>query len=66
MWAHSFKKDDVTYIQSMEVICSLRLATRVRQDRQGVRRRSVGEVWIDGIKVSSSLQTSVHQRTPDI
>ena len=37
MWAHSFKKDDVTYIQSMGVICGLRLATRVRQDKQGVR-----------------------------
>lgn len=48
MWAHSFKKDDVTYIQSMGVRCGLRLATRVRQDKQGVRRRSVDEVWIDG------------------
>ena len=48
MWAHSFKNDDVTYIQSMGVICGLRLAIRVRQDKQGVRRRSVDEVWIDG------------------
>ena len=48
MWAHSFKKDDVTYIQSMGVRCVLRLATRVRQDKQGVRRRSVDEVLIDG------------------
>ena len=47
MWAHSFKKDDVTYIQSMGVRCGLRLATRVRQDQQGVRGRSVDEVWID-------------------
>jgi hypothetical protein len=48
MWAHSFNKDDVTLIQSMGVRCGLRLATRVRQDKQGVRRRSVDEVWIDG------------------
>src|ERR1700741_2096724 len=32
----------------MGVICGLRLATRVPQDKQGVRRRSVDEVWIDG------------------
>ena len=67
MWAHSFNKNDVTYIQSMGVRCGLRLATRVRQDKQGVRRRSVDEVWIDGkSNVRSSSQTGERQRTPDI
>jgi len=61
MWAHSFKKDDVTYIQSMGVRCGLRLATRVRQDKQGVRRRSVDEVWIDG-----KSTCAVHRRLANV
>lgn len=65
MWAHYFKKDDVAYIQSMRVRCDLRLATRVRQDKQGVRRRSVDEVWIDGkstYAVHRRLRTSPNTR----
>lgn len=42
------EKDDVSDVQSMEVMYGRRLATGVRQDKQGVRRRSVDEVWIDG------------------
>ena len=61
MRAHSCKKDDVTYIQSAGVRCSLLLATRVRQDKQVVRRRSVDEVWIDG-----KSTCAIHRRLANI
>src|SRR5271167_2461018 len=44
----------------MRVICGLRLATRVRQDKQGVRRRSV-DVWIDG-----KSTCAVHRRLANV
>jgi len=49
-------KDAVVYIQSGGVKCGLRLATGVRQDKQGVRRRSVDEVWIDGKSTRAVLR----------
>src|SRR5208283_179239 len=53
---HCFMKDAVVYIQSGGVKCGLRLATGVRQDKQGVRRRSVDEVWIDGKSTRAVLR----------
>ena len=45
----------------MGVRCGLRLATRVHHDKQGVRRRSVYEVWIDG-----KSTCAVHRRLANV
>jgi len=66
MWAHSFTKDDVTYIQSMGVICSC--VWQLECDRKS-RELERGVLMKSGSMANQRAQFIADQRTsatPDI
>ena len=65
MWAHSFKKDDVTYIQSMGVRCGLRLAlecVRISREFEGEVLMKSGSMANQRAQFIADWRTSANTR----